>query len=169
MRRLAALLPRGRASGIDIAPKMIEQALGRIPAGLEERIEFRQASASELPFLDGAFTHVMCTNSFHHYPDPLGALAEMKRVLEPGGQLVIFENAPDLSWYTWAWDQALRIFEKGHVRYYPSAELGRMIEQAGLEPRRLCALRNEFLSHGKLFASIQLWSARRPKARVAPP
>ena len=98
-------------------------------------------------------------------PDPLGALAEIKRVHKPWrADRHLRERAGPLD--TWAWDQALRIFEKGHVRYYPSAELGRMIEQAGFEQRRLCALRNEFLSHGKLFASIQLWSARRPRSMV---
>jgi hypothetical protein len=86
----------------------------------------------------------------------------MQRVLEPGGQLVIFENAPDLSLYTRLWDLVLRALETGHVRYYTSRELGGMLEEAGLDERRLRILRNEFRSHGKLFASIQLWSARKP-------
>ena len=162
--RLASQLPAGKACGVDISPGMIEQARRKIPAPLKDRVEFHQGSSAALGFPDGTFTHLICTNSFHHYPDPLGALREMKRVLAPGGQLAIFENAPDLSWYTWAWDRLLRIIEKGHVRYYPSRELGEMIRQAGYQPVELCVLRNEFLKHGKLFASIQVWRAHKPRA-----
>jgi ubiquinone/menaquinone biosynthesis C-methylase UbiE len=121
-------------------------------------VEFVQASADEIPYPSAEFDHLLCTNSFHHYRDPNRALTEMHRVIKPGGQLVIFENAPDLSWYTWAWDRILRIVEKGHIRYYPSRELGEMLSQAGFERVNLCHLRNEFLSYGKLFASIQVWS-----------
>lgn len=162
VRMLAARLPEGRACGIDISPGMVEEARRRVPAELADRVEIEQGSSAHIPYPAGAFTHLMCTNSFHHYPEPLAALAEMQRVLVPGGRLVIFENARDLSLYTKLWDLALRLFERGHVRYYTSAELGAMLEQAGLEDRRLLALRNEFRKHGKLFASIQLWSGRKP-------
>ena len=164
VRRLASLLPEGRACGIDISPAMVEQARTRISPELAARVEVRQASVGRIPYPDGCFSHVMCTNSFHHYPEPIEALAEMKRVLQPHGQLVLFENAPDLSLYTRLWDLFLRVFERGHVRYYASREVGAMLERAGFEDRRLCILRNEFRSHGKLFASIQLWSARKPAA-----
>jgi hypothetical protein len=86
----------------------------------------------------------------------------MRRVLKPGGSLVIFENAPDLSLYTWLWDRWLRLFEKGHVRYYPSSELGMIIKQAGYKDVELRILRNELFRYGKLFASIQVWAAYKP-------
>ncbi len=75
---------------------------------------------------------------------------------------MIVENAPDLSWYTWAWDRLLRIREKGHVRYYSSQELGSLIKKVGFEHVKLCHLKNEFLRHGKLFASLQVWSGLNP-------
>jgi ubiquinone/menaquinone biosynthesis C-methylase UbiE len=164
VRELAKRLPSGRACGIDISPAMVESARARIPAPLAARIEFREASSSAIPYADGAFTHILCTNSFHHYPDPVAVLREMQRVLVPGGQIAIFENAPDLSLYTRLWDLALRTFERGHVRYYTSRELEALLAAGGLVDRRLLALRNEFRKHGKLFASIQLWSARKPAA-----
>ena len=161
VRRIASVATAGKARGIDISPAMIEQARSNVAPEIAARTEFRVGSSSALPYSDGAFTHVLCTNSFHHYPDPLHALGEMRRVLETGGQLVILENALDLSWYAWAWDRLLRIVEKGHVRYYPSQELGELISRAGFEDVELRVLQNEFLRHGKLFASIQVWSARR--------
>lgn len=161
-RRLGEMLPAGTACGVDISPGMLEEARRHVPASLDERVVFRQANAADLPFDDASFTHVLCTNSFHHYPDPALALGEMRRVLVPGGQLVILENAPDLSWYTWAWDRLLRVVERGHVRYYPSRELGGMLGHAGFDAVELRVLRNEFLRHGKVLASIQLWSGRKP-------
>ena len=158
---LAPLLPDGLACGIDISFAMVSAARGKAPREVRGRVGFVQASSAALPYGDGSFDHVMCTNSFHHYPDPLGVLAEMKRVLRPGGQLVIFENAPDLSVYAKLWDRVLRLVETGHVRYYASQELGELIRRSGFEEVELRVLRNEFLKYGKLFASIQLWSARK--------
>jgi ubiquinone/menaquinone biosynthesis C-methylase UbiE len=165
--RAAELCPEGRACGIDISDGMIEQARSKVAEPDRGRIEFRRASSDALPFEAGTFTHMICTNSFHHYPDPVGTLGEMGRVLEPGGQLVIFENARELSWYVWAWDRFLRWFEPGHVRYYTSSELGGFLEEAGYVARELRVLRNEFRKHGKLFASMQVWSARTPGGGAA--
>ena len=162
VRRLAELLPEGRACGVDISPGMVEQANRFLPSELRDRVEFKEGSSSGLPFAESTFTHAMCTNSFHHYPEPVAALDEIKRVLKPGGRLAIMENAIDLSWYTWAWDKLLRVFEKGHVRYYTSAELGDFFKQAGYVDRELCVLRNEFRKHGKLRASIQVWRGTNP-------
>lgn len=162
--RLGSLVPEGRTCGIDTSEVMIAEAGKKVPREAADRVEFRRASSDDIPYADGVFTHMICTNSFHHYPDPIKALREMGRVLEPGGQLVIFENAPDLSWYTWAWDKLLRLVEPSHIRYYPSRELGEMIARAGYERLELRLLKNEFRKHGKLFASVQIWSARTPGA-----
>jgi ubiquinone/menaquinone biosynthesis C-methylase UbiE len=160
--QLASIVSAGKACGIDVSPGMVEKASSKVPQELKEIVEFVQASSEDIPYPNGQFNHVLCTNSFHHYPDPLRALGEMRRVLKPGGQIVIFENAPDLSWYTWVWDRILRVAETGHVRYYASWEIGQMLGQAGFDNVRLRHLRNEFLKHGKIFASIQVWSATGP-------
>jgi ubiquinone/menaquinone biosynthesis C-methylase UbiE len=160
---VAALLPDGKAFGIDISQDMVDKAVERTPSELGDRVEFRQAGAENIPYASDEFDYVLCTNSFHHYHQPTRALDEMRRVLKPGGSLVIFENAPDLSLYTWLWDRWLRLFEKGHVRYYPSSELGVMIKQAGYKDVELRVLRNEIFKYGKLFASIQIWAACKPE------
>jgi len=161
--RLVSMLSDGKACGIDISSGMIEKAKANVTDDLRERVEFRQASSENIPYPTGEFDHVLCTNSFHHYPDPLRALQEMRRVLKPGGQVVVLENAPDLSWYTRVWDHLFRIIERGHVRYYSSQELGELLNQGGFERVELCRLGNEFLKHGKLFASLQVWSGYVPR------
>lgn len=52
-------------------------------------------SALALPFRDGAFDGLVCTNSFHHYPDAVLALQEMRRVLKFGGRLALVDPSGD--------------------------------------------------------------------------
>lgn len=162
VRQLATMVPKGRAAGVDISPGMIEQAKRLASEELVERVEFRVGPASDLPFSDGTFTHVLCTNSFHHYPDPLRALAEVRRVLAPDGRFLVLENAPDLSVYAWLWDRVLRLIETGHVRYYSSDELRSLLVDAGFSQVELLAVEKAAFKRGKLFACIQLWQAEQP-------
>jgi ubiquinone/menaquinone biosynthesis C-methylase UbiE len=110
-------------------------AVGRTNVG------FAVADAERLPFPDDRFTAVLCSNAFHHYPDPHAAVAEMTRVLRPAGRLVIGDACSDLTAARIA-DWFLRRFEPGHVRLYRSDALGAFVQAAGLERvvmRRLSA------------------------------
>lgn len=158
---LGSMLTSGKACGVDISEEMISQAKAKVSQELGDRVEFQQACSDNIPYPSEEFDFIMCTNSFHHYPDPLLALAEMRRLLKPGGQLIILDNAVDRSIYTWLWDRVLRLIETGHVRYYRSWEIGDMLRQAGYEPVELKHLKNEFMKHGKLFASLQVWSGEK--------
>lgn len=53
-----------------------------------------QAAAEELPFDDGSFNAVYSANAIKHFPDPRDAVAEMLRVLRPGGLLLVTEISP---------------------------------------------------------------------------
>jgi ubiquinone/menaquinone biosynthesis C-methylase UbiE len=114
--------------GIDLSPEMIRRAEG-LAEGIEN-VRFEVADAEELPFGDREFTAVLCSNSFHHYPDPLQAVREMARVLAPNGRLVIGDACADLATARFA-DRLLRWFEPGHVRLYRSTELGSFLHRAG--------------------------------------
>jgi ubiquinone/menaquinone biosynthesis C-methylase UbiE len=115
--------------GVDLSPKMVREAIGR--ADGISNVRFAIADAESLPFRDGRFTAVLCSNSFHHYPRPGAAIREMSRVLAPGGRLVIGDACSDLLAARVA-DRFLRWFEPGHVRLYRSAELGTFLQDAGL-------------------------------------
>jgi ubiquinone/menaquinone biosynthesis C-methylase UbiE len=115
--------------GIDLSPEMIQQAVG-LAEGIGN-VRFEVADAERLPFGDREFTSVLCSNAFHHYPDPGQAVREMARVLAPGGRLVIGDACADLATARIA-DRFLRWFEPGHVRLYRSAELGSFLQRAGL-------------------------------------
>ncbi len=125
VREAAAVVER--AVGADLSEKMIERAR-ELSHG---SAEFVVADSEYLPFPDGEFTAVLCTASFHHYPNPRRALAEMARVLEPGGRLAIGDGTSDLLAARIA-DWILRRVDRSHVRLYRTAELIELIEDAGL-------------------------------------
>jgi ubiquinone/menaquinone biosynthesis C-methylase UbiE len=115
--------------GVDLAPDMTRRATELARA--IENVRFVVADSEQLPFDDGAFTAVVCSNSFHHYPDPLRAVREMDRVLASGGRLVIGDACADLRTARIA-DVVLRRIEPGHVRLYGSSELGSFLQRAGI-------------------------------------
>src|SRR6059058_4296005 len=78
---LATELPPGR--GVDISERIHATARQRVDADL------RQANLEALPFADGEFDLVLSSQVIEHVLDPDRALAELARVLRPGGKLVI--------------------------------------------------------------------------------
>jgi len=126
---LRQLAPRvASATGVDVAPKMIEVARRR--AQELTNLEFAVAESAELPFHDAAFTAALCTFSFHHFPRPAASAAEIARVLEDGGRLVLADACSD-QWRIRIADVLGRRWEPGHVHFYRAEELREILEQAG--------------------------------------
>ena len=121
----AAAAIAGSVVGVDLSPEMIREAVD-LADGIEN-VRFLIGDAEHLAFAEGAFTAVLCSNSFHHYPDPFRAVAEMRRVLAVGGRLVIGDACSDLVTARIA-DRFLRRFEPGHVRLHRSEELGAYLQ-----------------------------------------
>ena len=88
--RLAALAPEGRVCGIDYANGSIAVSRRKnaalIAAG---RVDIRKASVSQLPFDPGTFDLVTAIETHYYWPDLAGSLREIRRVLKPGGTLII--------------------------------------------------------------------------------
>ena len=83
LRLLGSLLPDARLTGVDPAAGMVREAAA------STRAEVREASAESLPFGDAAFDLVVSSSSFSHWQDQAGGLAECRRVLAPGGALLL--------------------------------------------------------------------------------
>ncbi len=122
--------PDGEASGIDLSSGMIARAEA-IAADLPN-VHFYQANAEAMPFEDDYFDALVCTQSFHHYPHPVKALEEMKRVLKPGGTVCVMDPTAD-SFIARRLDAQMKK-QPDHVKLYSSAEFREMFRQAGLEP-----------------------------------
>jgi ubiquinone/menaquinone biosynthesis C-methylase UbiE len=74
-------------AGIDPSPAMVERASGRV-----SRAEVAEGSAESIPFEDDRFTAALAVSTYHHWADPEAGLAEVRRVLAPGGRLLIIER-----------------------------------------------------------------------------
>src|SRR6202049_1213367 len=78
-----------KAIGADLPPAMVEKARAEAARDGITNIEFVCADIYALPFADGVAGIVSCGYAFHHMTDPARALAEMARVLQPGGRVAI--------------------------------------------------------------------------------
>lgn len=100
-RLLAGLATNGHVIGIDISDEMVRVATES--SGEFSRVEFRVASAEQLPFADGEFTHAFSMESLYYYASLPKALQEIRRVLRSGGLFVavmdlFFENTATHRW-----------------------------------------------------------------------
>jgi ubiquinone/menaquinone biosynthesis C-methylase UbiE len=87
-----------RVTGIDILDFNLDEARKRsATAGLESRTTFQLGDYHSLPFPAASFDGVYTMETFVHAADPAKALDEFRRVLRPGGRLVMFEysHAPE--------------------------------------------------------------------------
>lgn len=91
---LAQEAPGVAVTGVDISEAMVERATSRAAeANLAERVRFEVGDVGALPFADGEFDGVASTLSLHHWPDASRGLAEIYRVLKPGGEARIYDLA----------------------------------------------------------------------------
>jgi demethylmenaquinone methyltransferase/2-methoxy-6-polyprenyl-1,4-benzoquinol methylase len=97
--------------GLDQSEQMLARARGRVEAdpGLRERVTLVRGEAEQLPFADGEFDAVTFTYLLRYVDDPAATLAELARVVKPGGRLASLEfgvpGAPlaRLLWRFYAW------------------------------------------------------------------
>jgi ubiquinone/menaquinone biosynthesis C-methylase UbiE len=85
-----------RVVGLDISRSFVAIASENARrAGVS--VEFRHGNASSMPFEEDAFDLIYCRAAFKNFADPVGALAEMHRVLRPGGIAVVCDLRRDAS------------------------------------------------------------------------
>jgi ubiquinone/menaquinone biosynthesis C-methylase UbiE len=82
---LLAQVPSAHGFGIDLAESLLAKAARR----LTKRGTLVQGDAEHLPFRDGAWERVYCSEVLEHLPSPAVALAEMRRIIAGGGVAVV--------------------------------------------------------------------------------
>jgi ubiquinone/menaquinone biosynthesis C-methylase UbiE len=85
-----------RLTGIDVSPGMLAIARRRA-IQLGQAVELREADAEGLPFPDASFDTVVCTFALCAIPDERRAVVEMRRVLRPGGRLLLADHVASSS------------------------------------------------------------------------
>lgn len=138
------------ATGIDVTPAMLAQARKTQHERGVANVSWDQGDVTALPYAGGAFDIVTCRFAFHHFPDPLAVLREMKRVCRPGGRLVVADTAP-LSSKADAFNTMERLRDPSHSRALPIEEWLQLFAAAGLpqpqvERTRLALELEAFLS-----------------------
>jgi SAM-dependent methyltransferase len=89
---LAARAPEVHVTGVDISRDMVERARSlTTTSGVADRVEFHVGDVAALSFPDASFDVVVSTFSLHHWSDPADGLAEIYRVLRPGGVAVVYD------------------------------------------------------------------------------
>lgn len=137
--------PEKRFVGLDLTPVMIEAAQAK---GLPNA-EFVVGDAENLPFADESFDALLCSNSFHHYPNPGMFLREARRVLRPGGKLILrdYTSSDFVVWLMNTFELPLaRLVGHGDVRILKASEFRELTAAASLSIEKFEA-RKGFRAH----------------------
>ncbi|HLR59322.1 MAG TPA: methyltransferase domain-containing protein [Pseudogracilibacillus sp.] len=78
-------------TGIDFSPKMLEQAAKKL-AQSKADINLKEMDAQAMDFADNTFDYVVTSCVFCSVPDPIKGLKEIRRVVKPGGTIVMLEH-----------------------------------------------------------------------------
>jgi len=92
-----------------------------------------RGTAYALPFDDDSFDRIVAAEVLEHLPDDRRAMAELFRVLKPGGLMAVTVPRWGPELLCWALSSAYHEVEGGHVRIYRGDELRRRLEATGLE------------------------------------
>jgi ubiquinone/menaquinone biosynthesis C-methylase UbiE len=116
----------------DLTPEMLRKAEQRCAAAGCDNVEFREGDATALPFADAAFDGAVTRLSVHHFDQPQRAMAEVFRVLRPGGMFVVADVISSDIEAESELQNAIEILrDPSHTRMLPGAELLALVEQAG--------------------------------------
>ncbi|HPH55339.1 MAG TPA: methyltransferase domain-containing protein [Smithellaceae bacterium] len=96
--------PEARITGIDYSPMQVREAENFRLQKTISNCSFQQGNTMDIPFNDETFDAAVSIGSIKHWPDALRGLAEIRRVLKPGGEVIISETDQEAS------DEAIRQF-----------------------------------------------------------
>jgi SAM-dependent methyltransferase len=122
--------------GLDLSHDDLQTARDRFaqfndPDDRSRHVNFLRASGLHLPFADASFDKVICAEVLEHIPDYESVLAEIHRVLKPGGMFAVSVPRFGPEWLCWQLSDAYHEVEGGHVRIFKAKQLQQAIEATG--------------------------------------
>lgn len=159
----SALGDRGAiVSGFDLSPVMVDLARERLGHDADLRVA---DLGEQLPYADDAFDIVVCSLTMHYLKDWAGPLAELRRVLRPGGRLVLSVPHP-----------VVYLFNYQERDYFALTQYSEEFEFAGQSAtltywhRPLHAMTDAFTEEGFRIAAVSEppWSPDTPTDLVPP-
>jgi ubiquinone/menaquinone biosynthesis C-methylase UbiE len=122
---------QGQVYGVEPSERMRATA---VDSAAHPRVSYLAGSAEHIPLPEASVDLVLMFLSFHHFPDQLRALREVRRVLRPGGAALLRSQfsdlMPDLFWYEYF--PSARVVDAG--MYVSLTEAKQLAVDAGLEP-----------------------------------
>ncbi|MDQ7842130.1 MAG: methyltransferase domain-containing protein [Armatimonadota bacterium] len=118
--------------GIDLTLGMLREAR-RIAPG--PRLRWVVGDAGALPFADAVFDVVTVRRAAHHFPDLVGALREMLRVLKPGGRIGIVDQVPPEGPGGELMERLERLRDPSHVKALTASRWRRLVGELGVAVR----------------------------------
>jgi ubiquinone/menaquinone biosynthesis C-methylase UbiE len=130
MLRLAPFVPRGEVVGMDLSAGMVSTAFNTARRRAVRNVAFFQGDVANMPAeFAGRFDATASFGSFHHYPDPRGAVREMHRVLNDTGIAFIVDPGPQ--WFNTLGAPLAKWADPGWVSFYTGEELRAFFVDAG--------------------------------------
>lgn len=133
----AAVGESGTVCGIDVSADMLAIAESRVSAPGAAAMEFRPGNANEVPHADGSFDVAVSTQVLEYVSDIPGALAELRRVLRPGGRVLLLDTDWDsIVWHSGDAERMRRVlaaFDEHLADPYLPRTLGASLRAAGFE------------------------------------
>ena len=112
--------------------KFFAYCLG-LEGGLRGRPNALVGDALRIPFRDASFDRVICTEVLEHVPDERVVMAELARVLKPGGTIAVSVPATTSERLVWRIAAIRRIPPGEHVRLFRPGQVARLLQSNGLE------------------------------------
>ncbi|HEY2055470.1 MAG TPA: methyltransferase domain-containing protein [Solirubrobacterales bacterium] len=131
-----ALAPRvGSVLGVDLTPAMVAKARSEAAAAGVGNVDFALGDATALDIPDDTLDGAITRFSLHHIPAPVRVLEEMRRVVKPGGFVVVADHVTDDDGDAAAWHEEIeRLRDPSHWACLTPSRLAALGERAGLEP-----------------------------------
>lgn len=176
---------QGSVTAVDISQSWLREAKQTVQQADAREVALEQADATKLPYADGSFDFVWCAQSLYSLPRMFDCLAEMRRVLRPGGYLAILENdSMHHVLLPWPPQLELRIIaaelkiaqarSSQPAKYYAGRWLSRLLRKTGLkhpQERSFATTRQQPLSAAAIeyFSSYLNSLRKRVQSHLSPP
>jgi ubiquinone/menaquinone biosynthesis C-methylase UbiE len=122
----------GQVFATDFTPQMLSTAQKHLSAS-SNNIFYILADAEALPFLDETFDAVACRIAAHHFPNPQVFVAEVSRVLKPGGKFLLIDNvAPSDAELDLFMNTTEKLRDESHGRCFNVTEWSHWFSEHGL-------------------------------------
>ena len=131
-------------TGVDLTEAMLRQAERVRKDRGYGNVELRVADVHRMPFADGTFDLVTCRRAAHHFGDIETALGEIRRVLRPGGRLMIDDrSSPQDDEVDAILHRLDCLHDHSHVRQYRASEWEAMLRDSGFTVRAVEAYQQD--------------------------